>query len=191
MSKPIFLCDVDGVVADFLNPAVDVINRIAGTSHRAEDLKTWNTIDGFGVQTHEKAIYAELGREGFCRSLPVASGAREAVRELMKLTDLYFVTAPMHSSPTWVYERSAWLAEHFGAKLNQIVHTSAKHIIRGDFFLDDRPDHVLKWFDRNMSHVSILWHQPYNADADVRPGVRFHEWQQVLDVVEFSRKGIR
>lgn len=53
-------------------------------------------------------------------------------------------------------ERTRWLVRHFDAKPSQIMHTSAKHLVRGDVLIDDKPTTIERWAHVNEGKLALL-----------------------------------
>ena len=109
-------------------------------------------------------------------------GAEAGVRALREHVKVYAVTSHFPSSPTWVHERDHWLIEHFGFTGKEIVHTSAKYLVGGDYLLDDNPSHVAAWSNEHPDGLGLLWHIP-NTRTLGMDEVRMQSWDQVLDRV--------
>lgn len=164
MSRPVVLVDVDDVLADFYTAVLRIAGEILGRDVSAEPRTTWDIIDALGFTDAQTAAFKQaVGRSAFCASLAPHLGAREGITRLREIADVYAVTAPFHSL-YWVSERDWWLAEHFDFTRKQIVHTDAKYLVKGDVFVDDKPDHVRQWAARHTG-AAVLWAQPYNVDA--------------------------
>jgi 5'-nucleotidase len=74
-------------------------------------------------------------------------GAIDAVRELWPLFDVYVLsTAPWNNPSAW-QDKIEWIKRHFGARTKgdvlykRLILSHHKNLNRGDFLIDDRPDH--------------------------------------------------
>jgi len=184
--KPRFLCDVDGVLADFLGGALPVIAEVTGTPYRVEDFPKWDLFDVV-PEEHEDACYDAFKRPGFCAGLAPYPGTVEGVEALRALVDLRIVTSPMHG-PHWHFERLGWLDRHVGIPERHVTFTSEKSFVHGDFLLDDRPSHVEKWALRHPDGLALLWHLHCNASDDTPERVsnvrRVRGWGEVVAAVK-------
>lgn len=191
------LLDVDGVLGDFLEASLNVINQINGFETPKEEVKS-----PFFVNLIEDKDHAHLTKKrqkyweyvcqpGFCASIKPFPEAQEAVERLLgdARVDLYIVTSFLRTAPTWVYDRNAWLLEHFDISPRQVVHTKSKHTVSGDVFVDDTLVNVHGWREHNKGSA-ILWEQPYNRQSwEEYPShghnlVRTKSWDFVLGAVE-------
>ena len=181
MRLPRVLLDVDGVLADFLSPSLEILSRLSGQLWVPSDFPTWDLFDTVSRE-FERPFFDDVNKLGWCQALPVYEDAIEGVSRLREHADIYIVTSPMNHVPTWTHEREQWLKEHFSIEPKKVVHTSAKYICRGDVLVDDRPSNIEAWEAEHPDGVGLLWNQPYNQG--VRVGVRVRTWAQVRLIVE-------
>lgn len=173
----IILLDCDGVLGDFVTPALRVVDRLTGKQYLHDDVTDWD----LGLLVPERmrdVFWNELAGPGFTCAMKPYPGAQDAVARMRESHEVYVVTAHMKNARTWVYDRDAWLAEHFGFTADHIVHTKAKQLVRGDLFVDDNPGNVAKWSAANPRGRGFLYDRPYNRDANA---ARVHGWGDVLD----------
>lgn len=179
------LLDVDTVLCDFLGRCVATINRLMGTSHTIDDMKTWDIFDSLGVPDDvKKATYDELNAPGVCMSLDVLPGALEGYQLLHHVSNVYVVTSPM-TGDTWEGERKRWLWEHFKHPAKRVIQTPAKYTVAGDFLIDDRPSNVERWLASHPHGVGILWKCEANRYVTEVPE-RTHftnDWRFVADLL--------
>jgi 5'(3')-deoxyribonucleotidase len=181
MIKPIALLDVDGVLIDFLTPALAIASQISGKTFTINDLTSWDIFDTVGKE-YEEACYNEYKKEGFCYDLKPYPGAVEAIDRLRERADLYIVTSPM-SGRNWVHERTEALKKHFNISRNRIIFTSVKHLVSGHVFVDDRAEHARRWKAVNQG-AAVIWEQPYNKNDVSRGAIRTNDWDYVVQEVE-------
>lgn len=193
MNKPIILFDADGVLLDFLTPALAVAEKAiyaatgAQTILTPETLNTWDIFDVIGKQ-YEDACYVEYEKPGFCESIRPYPEAVLGMKEMRKIADVVVVTSPIHS-PTWCHERLASLREHFHIHRKDVIFTSRKELVLGRMLIDDRTANVEKWAEAHYHDQGqgVLWSQPYNADSlqDGRPSYTRYvsSWSDLLDIV--------
>jgi 5'(3')-deoxyribonucleotidase len=180
--KPDFLIDVDEVLADFVSPAMVLISEVLGRPWGLADapLDQW---DMFAALTQEEkaAVFSRLNDQGFCASLKPTLGSQDFVEELHQHCDVYAVTAPHHGSFYWVPERNEWLGDIFGIDRKHIIHTDAKYMCKGAYFLDDNPQHVLRWKQRHHDGRGMLWSTTHNQRLKGHEDIRVHSWEEVLN----------
>lgn len=165
--KPRVLLDVDGVLADFHTPCIEIINRLMGTSHKVEDFDNWDIFDALKVPKDVRSkVYDEMHQPGWCTNIKVYPDAIVGVNKLREVAHVYVVTSPMKGD-TWTSERDRWLARHFGFTTKRIIHGSAKYICAGDFLVDDKIENLEKWKRAHPHGHPIRWVMPHLAG---------HEW---------------
>lgn len=181
--RPRFLIDVDEVLADFAGEAINVVSQVLGRPWGFDDAPqdSWDIFRDLEPEVMKEAD-AIMNAPGWCASLKVKEGSQEFVKVLRKLCDVYPCTSHKHS-PAWVYERDIWLMEHFQFQRGDIVHTAAKFVCGGDFFLDDKPSHVIKWQDHHPKGKAMLWSTEHNRRLQGYEDIRLHTFDEVLSVV--------
>lgn len=187
-ARPRLLLDVDGVLGDFHKAARDMISRLSGREIPMEDFVTWDVTDALSDPDMKKACQDGLSEPGFASSLEPFQEAQEAVRWIRATSDveILFVTTPLHSSRTWMHERSEWLAKHFDAQKDEIVHCYRKYAVVGDALVDDKPSNVERWKLHHPDGHGILWDAPYNR-RDAGSFRRITEWEEVLELFGLRR----
>lgn len=181
--KPLWWLDGDGVLFNFITPAVHMINAELGTSHQHDDVKEWDIMGGLSVPPDvARKVYKRMTHKHYCRSLPVYDGAQEAVAELRNYAEVRFATSPFPDDDAeyWMYERTRALCEHFGAKRSDVVHIDEKWHLDGDALLDDKPEHVKSWHAKRPHKTAMLWARNTNKDSDWMH--RVSSWGGVLRV---------
>ncbi|HZD53839.1 MAG TPA: HD domain-containing protein [Woeseiaceae bacterium] len=86
----------------------------------------------------------------FARMEPV-DGAVEAFDELAKLFDAYILSTGPWNNPTALSDKLAWVKAHLGeACRKRLILSHNKHLNRGDFLVDDRPNNGAKDFEGEL-----------------------------------------
>ena len=190
MTRPTILLDVDGPMADFASSYLDAYYWETGERRRVGDVDRWDIHKAgwfveralaMGTTPHvlRARVDAHVIRPDFCSLITPRTEAIEAVAELRQIADVYVVTSPWTSSPTWVYERTRWIERHFGIPPKNVIHTAAKHLVHGDLLLDDKPSHVESWGERWPDGFALLYGMPHNRDAE---GLTRVDWDDVITV---------
>ena len=186
MNRPVVLVDVDGVLADFQTAAFKEIDRI-GIKLTIDEYnlsqRMWDFCAHPKLEAHRAEIQQSWKRAGFCAEIKPYAGARDGIKMLREVADVYACTAHMRGNPTWVHERDEWLIEHFAFDHKHLIHTHAKYRVHGDMLIDDKPSNVEKWMARHPHAFAILWSQPYNIDATMRGALRTESWHQVQNLL--------
>jgi len=188
VTRPIVLLDVDGPLALFVE-ACQAELAGHGVYREAAAVKTFRLEEAWSLSPDQKQILARAyKRPGFCAGIAPREKAREAVERLRGIADVYAVTAPMWSGPTWQHERTEWLVDHFGFQRDHVVSTSAKYLVGGDVLVDDRAETLVMWERHGRaSGVGVLWAMPHNFSAWANgewDGDRTSDWQVVINLAE-------
>ncbi len=196
MSKPIVLCDVDGVIADFTGAVLRLANDVCARRQEVPrpfthvDVDQWSFKDALQLtDTEWRHVVFGINEPGFAIGLGSITGSTAAIMQLAKTTDLYFLTSPWYSSPTWCHERTDWLCNRFGKEQGRkVIHTSHKGLIRGDFLIDDKPGNINDWVREQLPRQrydnrwqAFLWDAPYNQDFHY--ALRVNSWEQIEEVI--------
>jgi len=160
--------DMDGVVADFVNGALNIVNEIWNLNLKYEDMKrprlgriVSNLLKDKGITIRPEEVYSEISQCGYFEDLELIDGAYPAVNEIAKNNDIIFISKAME----WERcpgEKRRWLDNHFG-DLNfsfaMVDRFETKGLFNLDFIVDDDPRtlHAI-----NMA-VPIAVEQPWNA----------------------------
>jgi len=128
MKKKILYYDLDGVLADFNKGLLNAASVHQSSPFRISEEKD---IDDLILKT-----------PNFYENLPVITGAIEAVKEMMELYEVYFLSTPMWGDPRSYSAKRVWLETHFGeAAKKRLILTHRKDLIIGDYLVDDRLKH--------------------------------------------------
>jgi 5'-nucleotidase len=182
------LLDCDGVLADFIGPVLDLVYLVTDRRHTHEQVDRFDFAACLDLSPDEKRAVRDVisGTEGWWRSLPVLPRAQDGVRRLREVADVYVVTSPWNSCKTWLYEREAWLKEHFGIPHSHVLAGSAKHLVDGNMLVDDRTETLTRWRDCHQYNVDgsivalpVLWETPHNR-LDGWDGTSTRSWDDVI-----------
>lgn len=175
--KPIILCDVDDVLADFVGAWAKRISAAHGISLCAADFVTWD-LHGFLPHDIALAAYRDLGDPNFYDEVSVLPGALEGIERLRELGRVVFVT----SSNTAHYRGKAHWMETHGFLPDQPRHSDLimahdKSLIRGDLLIDDGAHNITAF-----PGETLLFDHPHNR-ALAHP-LRCSGWPEVVGYAE-------
>jgi 5'-nucleotidase len=173
------LLDCDGLLSDFTSAALEVVAKVAGKRYVPADVVRFDFCDALGLsKASRRAVMDAIAHaRGFVADMQPLPGAIEGVQALRELGDVYVVTSPWAGSPTWMAERTAWLAHHFQSNADHVAHMSAKHLVDGDLFVDDRSDHVRAWLAERPDRCGVFWGTRHNTSEAVPAGaLRGNSW---------------
>lgn len=176
------LLDVDGVLADFVGPALSLVEEATGRKYTREDVTAFDFAASLGLSLAEAALVKKAisYRANWWSTLPVIDGAIDGVERLRSVSDVYVLTSPWNSCPTWLHEREGWLKKHFGIPHSHILVGSAKHLVAGDMLVDDKTETLREW-SRLHGHLggrAVQWQTPHNR-ADEWSGLSTQSWEQL------------
>lgn len=162
--------DQDQVLADLLGEWLRRYNNDYNDNLTKEQITYWNWHDLVKPECGRK-IYSYLDDPDLFRSLPVIEGAREVVKALSQVADVFVVTSPWNINN--VIPKYEWLKEHFPF-LNEknFVFTRNKGIVNADFLIDDKPSN----FDDFMG-IPLLFDAPHNRGE--KRFMRVCDWKDV------------
>jgi len=169
-----FALDADGFLRNFVAGALAVIREKTGKVFSSSDVTAFNFAGALGLTSEEtRAVMTEIStRRGFVTALPPYAEARQGVRRLRELGDVFCVTTPWESpwgtNPWWRAESEAWLALHFG--IDVVHHADDKSGYEADVFVDDRAEHVRAWLSKWPDRTGVLWRTPHNASESLPAG---------------------
>jgi len=176
------LIDVDGVVADFLGTLlVDIRSEV-----KVDGITKWNFME-FLSDSEKHAAMAYLDDADWWTTLRMKDGALWGLRVLHQDYNVKFVTSPWYKREPngakvilkgWAWARTKWLSDLFDVDVKNITITDNKQDVRGDYFLDDKKEHVARWQAMNMTKRARLFDAPYNQDAI---NLRRVTWDDVIE----------
>lgn len=190
MKKIVTILDCDGVLSDFVAGMLPLVEEVTGKRFTHADVTKFNFVDALGLTTAEGAAVKKLigSRRGFAASLPPYAHARQGVRRLRELGDVYCVTTPWDTNPWWRAERESWLALHFG--IDRVEHADDKTTFDGDLFVDDRSTHVRDWLSKRSDRTAVFWRTPHNTPESVPAGAHStSSWDALYDIAREVARG--
>jgi 5'(3')-deoxyribonucleotidase len=161
------LLDVDGVCAAFIEHMLAVLKEDF-SDEEVPDVKDITMGDFREKLTDNQRDFSNLILDmgSFWRSLPVAEGAQDAVKSMLREGhEVVWVTSPWISCLTWESERREWLAEHFDATHKDVVFCHRKELVIGHILIDDKPQNVTDWQAEFKGGAGLLYDQPWNASS--------------------------
>ncbi len=184
ITKPTLVLDVDGVLADFTGATLEFIERNYGV-YSSDPLTDWDFMDAPSLRPYRRVAKGHWETPGFCRGLQPLPGTVDTVAAIRRVADVKFATSPMGSNPSWIQERNAWLAEHFGADplATDIRHTTKKSEVKGHVFVDDKFENVEEYQLAHPDSLVFLRTHSYN-EASPWQGRRCDNLETILNVME-------
>jgi hypothetical protein len=187
MRKIKFALDADGFIRNFTASALAVVKEVTGKSYAPADVTTFNFCAALCLSEDEtRAVMTEISsRRGFVTSMAPYPEARQGVRRLRDLGDVFCVTTPWETpwgtNPWWRSESEAWLALHFG--IDHVHHAEDKTAFEADVFVDDRDKNVLAWLAAWPGRTAVLWRTPHNMGEAVPQGAHStSSWDELYQI---------
>ena len=190
MKKLLTVLDCDGVLGDFTSAALRVVEEVTSKRFLLTDVTAWNFTKAIGLSAEEaRAVYKEIGaRRGFAASIAPYLPARQGVRRLRELGDVYCVTSPWETNPWWRAERDSWLALHFGIEV--VHHAADKTGYEADIFVDDKSSHVRDWLAAWPGRTAVFWRTPHNTSEPVPCGAHsINSWDALYEIAREAALG--
>ena len=127
MSKKILFLDMDNVIVDFMSGVAKLDQKVLDAHKKIHGESNLDEIDGvFGLM----------------EPLP---GAIESVLELSEIFDTYILSSSPWLNPSAWSDKLSWVHTYFGQEpgtpmYKRVILSHNKHLARGDFLVDDRPN---------------------------------------------------
>lgn len=170
MIKPRLLVDCDGVLADYHQAMLNVLNA-CGFAYRRSDVtafdhEKWMCEDA--LKLFNQIVNDEHTGYDFYRDLELLPRAERLLPggDLYNCFDVRYVTAS-NKTPAWIKARYEWFVDHGVNPAKQVIFcaTEEKQHIDGAYLIDDNLDVVNSWSrdsERYWRRVSILVDAPWN-----------------------------
>ncbi len=183
------LLDCDGILSDFIGGALKLYNGQYGTDYAPHQVTQFDVGASLGMTKEQGSAFKKLigSHRAFARALDVIPGAVDGVRRLREIADVYIVTSPWNSNPTWMHDREAWLKEHFDIPHSRVIHTSAKHVCVGDMLVDDKTETCVAWRDAHPRGLAVQWVTLHNR-LDVWGGFSTDSWDSLIDLTSMGEE---
>lgn len=182
-SRPVILCDQDGVLADF-----DLRFHEACMEHAW----TWDC-DGpdtqrhrFGTDhiidpRHRKLARRHVDTSRWFLDLPVIEGAIEGMHELARHAEVWIATKPLESNPYCRDDKAAWVRRHLGEEWERRMFIAPdKSVLNGTLLLDDA--HKPDWCKR-ASWSPVVFARPWNGEGSKWEGWPRWTWGDGVDAL--------
>lgn len=166
----IILLDADGVLFNFVSPALEALHACGGPKLTHDQLDRYAIESLLETGEQRAEWWSRVTAPGFCAALAPYEGAAAAVSDLRGMGhDVVCVTSPMSTGATWAHERSVMLQKLFGFQRNHVISTSGKPWVYGHWLADDNANHCEDWQAKNSLRVAgaraVLIRRSYNDGA--------------------------
>ncbi len=154
-NEKVLLCDMDGVMADSVGRAFEIIKQEQRINMCHSDVVDY-WFNYLPVRPHE--VLDVMRRPGFYTELDVITGAIPAINRLRENYDVRVCTAPMRGAQHCENEKREWLWRHFDkdfADKAYVVEDKTK--VPGHVLIDDNPD-----ISTTAEWIPVLFDQAWN-----------------------------
>lgn len=162
------LIDIDGIVADTLPHWLQYIGFNTGVTAKLSDINEYDLTKCAPLnQLQPHQIFGVLQEPGFTTSIPIMTGAREALKVLMDDGhEVYLVTA--RSGAQHVTETFRWVSTElpFIDIRKQLIFLYNKHLIPADVIIDDQGATLTKYKKTHPNALALGIEYPYNVYLD-------------------------
>lgn len=178
MSKPICLCDVDGVLADLTGYMMNVYNEKYNENVTYDMFTSWNVGEVYKKCTDNPFI--DLLSDEDIATLPVIEGCKEYITKIKEMTDFYICT---NIHPRRHVYRHQWLSKNFKWYCSDmLISCKDKYLIKGNILIDD-------YFYNHSANrdISILVSQPWNSehkDTLLDNMIRTNDYERMYYIVK-------
>jgi 5'(3')-deoxyribonucleotidase len=187
--KPRLLLDCDCILSDFVRPCLNILESLTGKTYKREDVTAFDIMRSLEIPDDVvQEAYIRMRMEDFCRSLPVFEGAQEGVAKLKEVAHVFIATSPM-GGLYWTGERAEWLNRLFDIKQKNVIQASAKFILSGDVFVDDKTSALVEWL-KHQSGIAVQWETLHNRN-DGWMGPSTKSWDELLGMVKILKSAER
>jgi len=189
VKKILIALDCDGVLCAFVEGALRIVNEITGRQFVPADVTEWDFTKVLGLSTRDAREVKDAisARRGFAASLIPYPHARQGVRRLRELGEVFCVTTPWEN-PWWRAERDSWLALHFG--IDRVHHDIDKTGYEADIFVDDKSSNVRDWAAAWPGRAAVFWRTPHNTSEAVPVGAHsIASWDALYQVAREAAMG--
>jgi len=167
---------------------------VTGKSFSPADVTAFSFARALNLTEDETTavMTAISSRRGFVTALPPYRDARQGVRRLRDLGDVFCVTTPWETpwgtNPWWRAESEAWLALHFG--IDVVHHADDKSAYEADVFVDDRDKNVAAWLSAWPGRCAVFWRTPHNTGEAVPRGAHSTaSWDALYQIAHEAAHG--
>jgi len=166
MAKKIILCDMDGIIVDFTGEIIRKINKKYNANLRRSDINTWDFKDC--VPKEYGSPWQFANQDGFYENLKPLAGAIAALAQLHDAGLEIVISTSPSKNPNSAAEKKRWVARHLPfVNENQVMVGSMKHLLKGDFFIDDAPKNQKKYREAWPDTPILTIKYPFDADEGV------------------------
>jgi 5'(3')-deoxyribonucleotidase len=176
--------DIDNVTADMAPYLLNHINEKYGTNFTINDIKEWyaKLPHPKGIIDYTKELFRHLDTPGFISKIPMMSGAKEGIEELVRRGHKpFFLTG--RTEKKHGPETEQWRREHYpDTKIYYAPEGKHTFARKADMLLDDSPQEI-KNFGLHGGNA-MIYDRPWNRDISPLYGRRVADWPEFLNTMK-------
>lgn len=165
ITKPIVLCDLDGVVVQLAEEWLRLYEQFGGEHIDPASIHYQNLER---VVRNPKLLFKCIDKAHALRTAKPYPGAVVGLLRFAQYADIKLLTYARPESYGVAHEaKLAWVWEHlpwFDPNDVMFVHSSNKHLVDGDILIEDNLNTVREWKKHHVHGVGILIDRPWNQD---------------------------
>lgn len=176
--------DCDGVLADFQSAVLNIVNELLDSNYQINDITDYYIQKLLPSNNLKNRFYEILNSSDLILNLSPFEEAIEGVNKIKEIANIHIVTAPLLIYPNWIKHRNSWLQKYFKIDPKSVIHTHAKYMIFSDFFVDDKPENIKEWKNKNNYCTAVLWKHKYNENEILEDVHHFNDWNKLIELVK-------
>jgi 5'(3')-deoxyribonucleotidase len=176
----IVLIDCDGILADFIGGVCKLLHAKSGVLYKSNQVTEWDFCRSLEIDRTQTYRWISEATN-FASCLYPYPGSIIGMAKLCAVGEVYVVTSPWSSNPTWMNDRERWLLRWYGIRPERIIQCKDKFLISGDVYIDDRTQNCLDWRAYHAG-VVIRWDNLHNRN-DVWDGKHTNDWDELRRIV--------
>lgn len=173
--KLTILCDIDGVVDDLVEQITDKYNEAYNDNLTLDQITKYNMNEFTKPECED--VFDEFCTPELILNMNPIEGAVEAVTELMKKHDFYFITSTI---PENVGYKNSWLKEYFPLYTEKMLIVAYdKSVVPGDILIDDYANNL-----HSNVKLNLLYNRPWNMGVQEKANYkRVYNWNDILEQI--------
>ncbi len=129
---------MDGIIADMSRSVIEIVNeRHPDLNVKRDDITDWNLHECLPIG---EKVWEYVNEDGFFDKHKPIPGAVPGLAQLHDAGLLIVIATSPTRNANSAAEKKRWIAKHFPfIKHRHVMVGSLKHLLKGDFFIDDSP----------------------------------------------------
>ena len=183
----IIMCDIDNILNDLTEKALDIYNGHWNKNIKSADITSYNFSDCLS-QLDADGIIALFKNRGLWDSLKPLQNSQNALKQLIKQGhQIYLATATDPINFNWKVD---WLRRYFPfIPEDNVIRIMNKSLLKTDVIIDDSLDNLIGSFAYRIC-LNYPWNQNELKDYayDIR---RAYSWDDILNIINDIEKEMK